>query len=126
MTDSLRTIEGVAAAVRARMVAQYPRGLYGTCIEASDLISKELCAAGIFAEPIEGWCCYDDPCYGTDRSFDEHTWVVARIGDQEIFVDVTLDQFQGGMNDKIEPVVIGEMPDFLVLDRPVHLLRECE
>lgn len=117
--DLLAVVRNVALSVRKNLELRflYP-GLAGTCIEASESIVQELAAVKVKARTVEGWCLYDDEHYGSDRSYDEHTWVEVDAGDDVLFVDVTLDQFQPGMNDPIEPVVIGEMPRFLVLDEP--------
>lgn len=116
----------IAQEVRSAIVLKYPQGLHGACIEASDLIVAKLRAIGVEAANVEGWCLYDDEYYGSDRPYDEHTWVQASIGEESIFIDVTLDQFQGGMDDFIAPIVIGEVPTFLVLDEPKHLLDESQ
>lgn len=105
--------------VRADVVSQHGEdNLHGTCIEASELISKELNKHGIKNTIVEGWCLYDDENYGSDRPYDEHTWVEIVSQGKTIVLDVTLDQFKYGMDEPIPPVYIGEKPEFLVYEEP--------
>lgn len=115
---NVEIIKSVAQSVRDQMVLLHPVGLNGACIEASDLIAEALIQQGMTATVVEGWCLYEKEDYGSDRDFDEHTWVEVTSGDEVVFVDVTLDQFQGGMYQRIEPIVIGDMPEFLVMEKP--------
>lgn len=105
--------------VREDLVSQHGKdNLHGTCIEASELISKELNKQGIKNTIVEGWCVYDDENYGSDRPYDEHTWVEIESQGKVIVLDVTLDQFKYGIDEPIPPIYIGEKPDFLVYDEP--------
>lgn len=102
-----KLLEKIAKIVRSLMEAMYGTGtdLCGHCIEASELICEALKTFGASnAKTVEGWCCFDDESYGSDRPWDEHTWV--EIGD--IYVDVTADQFNPGMykENEFEPIVI--------------------
>lgn len=121
--DIPSVVRNVATTVRKELETQYryPEGSYGlcgTCIEASESIVRKLTEVAVKARTVEGWCLYDDESYGSDRCYDEHTWVEVDAGEGVLFVDVTLDQFQPAMSDRIDPVVIGETPRFLVLEQP--------
>jgi hypothetical protein len=121
--DVLSVARNVAVSVRKALELkhQYPDGscrLNGACIEASELIVKRLSEVAVKARTVEGWCVYDDQNYGSSRPYDEHTWVEVDAERGTLFVDVTLDQFQPAMDDFIEPVVIGNVPQFLVLEEP--------
>lgn len=105
--------------VRSEVVSKYGEGnIHGSCIEASEMISKELTKHGIKNQTIEGWCQYDDESYGSDRPYDEHTWVEIVHQGKTIILDVTLDQFQAGIDEDIPPIYVGELPEFLVYDEP--------
>jgi len=105
--------------VRENFVSKHgEENLHGTCIEASEMISKELTKHGIKNKIVEGWCQYDDEHYGSDRPYDEHTWVEIVNQGKIIVLDVTLDQFQAGMEEDIPPIYVGDLPDFLVYDEP--------
>lgn len=89
-------ILSVAADVRNEMVALYGEDLAGKCIEASEKIVEVLSNQfGIQAETVEGWCRFDDECYGSDHPWDPHTWV--EIPSLKLYIDVTADQFNYGM-----------------------------
>lgn len=111
----------IALDIRTALDIENEHGLHGKCIEASDSIVSRLKDIGIEAVAVEGWCIYDDEYYGSDRPYDEHTWVEAQVDGKTLFIDVTLDQFQAGMDDPIPAICIGEVPDFLVLREPKHL-----
>ena len=48
--------------------------LYGSCIEASELLVAEFERMGLHARTVEGWCAWDEESYGSSRPYDEHTW----------------------------------------------------
>ena len=86
----------VASSVRKCLEEKIGTGtdLAGHCIEASSLIESILKELGFDAKSIEGWCSYDDECYGSDRPYDEHTWVECN----GYYIDATADQFNPGMD----------------------------
>lgn len=94
-------VENILKTVRKYMVDNYGDGtnLAGKCIMASELIVKLLHLIGFNeAKAVEGWCHYDYEDYGSDRPYDEHTWV--ELGDY--YLDVTADQFNLGMEKENE------------------------
>lgn len=102
--------------IRKDLESRYTTPLHGKCIESSDLVLNYLKSKKIEAIAVEGWCLYDDEYYGSDRPYDAHTWVeVPSLG---IIIDLTLDQFQAGMNENIPSVFIGPLPDFLKYEEP--------
>lgn len=109
----------IARSVRKEMVEKYGEFLGGKCIEASDRIVEKLSTVlGVEAVTVEGWCQYDDECYGSDRPWDEHTWVeVPSLG---LYIDVTADQFNYGMD------VENEYPEILVREGLPHGMRYNE
>lgn len=104
--------------IRKDLETKYSTPLFGKCIESSELVLNYLSSKKIKAVVIEGWCLYDDEHYGSDRPYDEHTWV--EIPSLGIIVDLTLDQFQAGINDTIETVFIGPLPYFLKYKEPKY------
>lgn len=89
--------------------------LNGKCIEASELIVSKLKKMNIKAKTVEGWCLYDIEGYGSDRSYDEHTWVELSDG---TVLDITLDQFKYGVSEVIPRVYMGSLPNYLSYDKP--------
>lgn len=103
----MKTIEKVALKVREEIEKAYGSGtnLCGKCIEASERIVEELKKVSVEAVTVEGWCVYDDECYGSDHPWDEHTWV--EVPEMDLYIDVTADQFNYGMYSENEfPSVI--------------------
>lgn len=113
------TVQKIAIQVRNEMVDKYgtDTDLSGHCIEASDRIVELLESQDIKSEAIEGWCMYDDEYYGSDRPYDEHTWVELSDG---TYIDVTADQFNVAMyeENKLGSIIIGKMPDCMVYTEP--------
>lgn len=99
--DTLQKIYSIASEVRQAICKKYNGYVAGHCIEASDLIVQAITdQLGIPCNTVEGWCRYDDESYGSDRPWDEHTWV--EIPSMGLYVDVTADQFNYGMREKNE------------------------
>lgn len=77
--------------------------LAGYCIQASELLQAIYKVYGIQSKTVEGWCEYDDEYYGQDRPYDEHTWLEIPLNNQNkleqpLYVDITADQFNNGMD----------------------------
>lgn len=111
----------VANYVRMAMVhqhsTQYGLELYGTCIEACDMIVDMLHDIGISAKAIEGWCIYEDDASCSDRCYDEHTWVEC----EGYYIDVTADQFNSCMFcDLKEIYVTKDKPKCMVYTEPEY------
>lgn len=89
-------IKKVAKTVRTAVEDNIGTGtqLSGYCILISELIATILKDLGFNATTVEGWCSYDDPYYGSSRSYDEHTWVEV----DDLYIDVSADQFNAGMD----------------------------
>lgn len=113
----LKIIEQTAQTVRETLLCLYGENLTGHCIEASELICELLLVKGIrHATMIEGWCLYENDENCTDRCYDEHTWVEV----DDIYVDVTADQFNPCMFHKLSSVIVGSRPDCMVYERPSY------
>lgn len=99
--DNVRdAIQKIAKSMRIFLERQYGTGtnLCGHCIEASEYLEVLLRHYGISAvKQVEGYCLWEDECYGSDRPYDDHTWV--EIGNQ-YYLDITADQFNNGFFDK--------------------------
>lgn len=98
----------IAQKVRELMEKEYGTGtdLCGSCIEASELICALLKHCGVSnVKTVEGWCEFDDEFYGSDRPYDPHTWVEMS---GNIYIDVTADQFNPGMDveSEFKPIII--------------------
>ena len=97
----------VATSVRKLMEKVYGTGtdLCGQCIEATEIIASTL---KYFGAPnikvVEGWCEFDDEYYGSDRPYDPHTWLEV----DDVYIDVTADQFNPGMckENEYPPIII--------------------
>lgn len=97
----------IALEVRNEMIAQYGNSLGGKCIEASDKIVEKIATTlGVEAMAVEGWCQFDDESYGSDRPWDEHTWV--EVPSLNLYIDITADQFNYGMD------IENEFPEIIV------------
>lgn len=119
-TNSTSTVcRTIAKQVREEVVNKYGDevNLCGHCIEASDRIVELLSAKGITARTIEGWCLYDDECYGSDMPYDAHTWVELNDG---TYIDVTADQFNPGMyrGNELPGIIVGQKPSCMVYVEP--------
>lgn len=113
--EKMEIITSVAEDARAKFVPKVEeQAAPGICIDASDYIVERLSEKGIEAKAIEGWMTYEDEEYGTDRPYDEHTWV--EVG--ELMIDVTIDQFQGGCYTKLPAIYIGDKHEFLTYSEP--------
>lgn len=110
----------IAQSVRDEMIAIYGDDLQGKCIEASEkIVERILLDLGIEAITVEGWCQYDDECYGSDRPWDEHTWV--EMPELGLYIDVTAEQFNHGMfseNDYAAVIVCKGLPHGMRYDEP--------
>lgn len=93
--------------------------LYGTCMDASDMIVDMLSDIGIKAEFIEGWCSYDISSNCSDRSYDEHCWVEVKDGDKLWYIDVTATQFNAFVCKEFEPIIVTtQKPKSMLYDEP--------
>lgn len=87
-------IEKVAIAMRNLLEKRYGTGtdLCGRCIEASSYLETILRTFGVTdIKQVEGWCLFEDEDYGSDRPYDEHTWL--ELGNGKYYLDITADQF---------------------------------
>ena len=115
-------IYSICKKVREELVKEHGKNnLYGTCIKASDKIIKLLSEQNIQSHSVEGWCMYEDEHYGSDRQYDEHTWVEL---EDKTYIDVTADQFSYGMFTHIPEIIIGKKPDYMVYNEPKYLNNE--
>ena len=122
--NKLDEVRQVAHQVRELMVAKYGDRLNGHCIEASDEIYLRLDQLGIEAHVVEGWCIYDRVGYGSERDYDEHTWVEAVIDGDWVYVDVTADQFNAAMDIPFPTEIAGAKPECMVDDEPTYLSED--
>ena len=120
LPDILPKIKSLAEKVRHEMTAIYGDDLAGHCIEASERIVQGLSAQhGLAAKAVEGWCRFDDECYGSDHPWDPHTWV--ELPSLNIYVDITADQFNYGMaiGNEFSSVVVQEgLPHGMQYEQP--------
>jgi hypothetical protein len=105
--QDLGKIEMTAKAVRDYIELSYGvrTDIAGRCIEASELIVEILKCLGFkTTKTVEGWCLFDNQDYGSDRPYDEHTWVEIK----DIYIDVTADQFNVAMyaDTEFKPIII--------------------
>lgn len=118
-TDIVSKIKSLAQNVRRDMTSTYGSDLAGYCIEASERIVHALSEQlGITARTVEGWCRFDDECYGSDRPWDPHTW--AEIPSLKLYVDITADQFNCGMD------LENEFSDVIVQEGLPHGMQYTE
>mgnify|MGYP005761674477 CR=1 FL=1 len=93
----------------------------GNCIEAAEYIAFIFTKLGLKTITEEGYCLYDCEDYGSDHPYDEHTW--AFIKEKNIYLDVTLDQFNYGMyteNEYADIVVEMGLPHGIMREKPVE------
>ena len=108
----LHKVRMIANEVRKVLETKYGKNnLHGKCIEASDMIIAKMNSQGLKGRIIEGWIKFDIEEYGSDRPYDEHTWVewVNNPNNQfenNYIIDVTLDQFQDALYDDISAIII--------------------
>lgn len=121
--DCQKMIYQVAEIVRNWIIDRYGEGysLSGGCIEASELIVGILHLLGCGnAKTVDGFVRYDDPLYEGEE-FTPHVWVEIPCGDQFLYVDVTADQFNYGMDSEHEyasVIVCGDYPYGVVRRKP--------
>ena len=98
----------------------------GHCIEASEILVNKLTQRGYSCVIIEGWCQYDYYESCSDRSYDAHTWVEILKADGNLYVDVTGDQFDWGLEveNHFGGAYIGETPVHMWVEEPPNLLYE--
>lgn len=119
LKEQRNAILSVCKEVRKKLLLKHGGDLAGTCIDASEEIHEKLKVLGIKSTIIEGWCHYDDASSCSDRDYDEHTWVECEISGQNIYVDVTADQFSYFIDEEIPPIIVGDKPYYMVYDKPV-------
>jgi hypothetical protein len=118
----VQRIHAVSEEVRTLLEAKYGsenNDLQGKCIEAAELISEKLLKKGIGHRIVEGWIIYDDASGCSDRDYDEHTWVEV----DDLYVDVTLTQFEPFMEGPLQRIIVGAKPSFLVYEEPADTLE---
>lgn len=132
MTEARRkVIFTTAIKLRAALVKKYPQGLMGKCIEATDLLVNKLNQMGFKAKAIQVWALYENFGYVTgSQPYEEH-WICrvdsSKSGNKWVYIDVTMDQFQWAMYEKLPPVYIGEVcPNWLLRREPKRdTLNKC-
>ena len=116
----LAAVTKAASAARAAMEKCYGEDLAGKCIESSEKVVEYLSSQlGLDAVTVEGWCQFDDECYGSDRPWDPHTW--AEIPSLNLYIDITADQFNYGMarENEFPPVLVcSGLPHGMRYDEP--------
>lgn len=115
--NGLDKAQRVAKVVRDYITQDGATGtdLCGSCIEAAELTVACLKEYRVNnARTVEGWCRFDDDCYGSDRPYDPHTWVEIPGKDLDhpehefYYLDVTAEQFNPGMAKENEypPIIL--------------------
>lgn len=115
---SFQKIKKICQKTRKEMVEKYGKNLTGRCIEAAKKIRDELLNEDIAAYTVEGWCEFEQDIGFTNTPFDPHTWTEVLLGSDFYYIDVTVDQFSYAMIEKIPPIIIGEMPDYMSYVKP--------
>jgi hypothetical protein len=118
----------VAVRVREYLEKNYGEHLYGKCIEASDLIIAGLKKKGIKATTHQGYCLYELYENCTDVPYADHVYTLYRKGNQLLYIDITLDQFQSQFTRNIPKIVILDyIPNFILKRKPGRdtILHEC-
>lgn len=97
--NSMSQVESVAKIVRKVFEDRIGTGtdLCGYCIMASELLLGIYVSLGYMGRTVEGWCEFDDEYYGSDRPYDEHTWLELFVNNKKLYIDITADQFNPGM-----------------------------
>ena len=97
--NSMSQVESVAKIVRKVFEDRIGTGtdLCGHCIRASELLLGIYVSLGYMGRTVEGWCEFDDEYYGSDRPYDEHTWLELFANNKKLYIDITADQFNPGM-----------------------------
>lgn len=97
--NSMNQVESVAKIVRKVFEDRIGTGtdLCGHCIRASELLLGIYVSLGYMGRTVEGWCEFDDEYYGSDRPYDEHTWLELFANNKKLYIDITADQFNPGM-----------------------------
>lgn len=118
----------IVNAVRSAMEAYHgtETDLSGFCIDASETLCSNLLIHGFKdAKVVEGWCIYEDPSNCTDKPYGEHTWVeIEKHGRDNIYIDVTADQFNYFGNEYNKVIIQRGLPDNMVYDEPTYLMDE--
>jgi hypothetical protein len=126
---ALLEINNIAMNVRIALEIKYnTEKLYGKCIEASDILVKELRKRGYNATSHQGYCLYEYFENCTDQPYADHVYTIVKFGNDILYVDVTLDQFQSQFSKQIQKVVILDyIPNFILKRRPGTrtVLQEC-
>lgn len=97
--NSMSQVESVAKIVRKVFEDRIGTGtdLCGHCIRASELLLGIYVSLGYMGRTVEGWCEFDDEYYGSDRPYDEHTWLELFANNKKLYIDIAADQFNPGM-----------------------------
>ena len=82
-------IESIAKIVRRVFEDRIGTGtdLCGYCIWASELLLGIYVSLGYMGRTVEGWCEFDDEYYGSDRPYDEHTWLELFVNNKKLYID---------------------------------------
>lgn len=122
-SDAKIGVEKIANSMRNFMEKNYgvETDLAGHCIEASEYLAKILGCFNIRnTKVVEGYCLWENEDYGSDRPYDEHTWLEI---DSRYYLDITADQFNVGFFDygHFKPVEFrARRPDEMHISRPIE------
>lgn len=125
--ETIRFFHREAVKVRKELCAKYPESasdkehsLAGHCIEASDLLSVRLSDLGFDSESVRCFCIYEDWEQCPEACYEEH-WIVRVNGHEnaeDIYIDLTMSQFQWGFFEELPDIYIGSAPSMYVFQEP--------
>lgn len=116
-------IQNTALQVRNQLENKYGSSnedMMGKCIEASDLITEKLKHLGFKAESYRVWCLYEYFQSCTNYCYEEH-WITKVVSGQEkLYIDVTMNQFQWAFISKRLPRIYldDKLPNFYLTRKP--------
>ena len=122
----LMELKQYAIYVRQVILRKY-NSTFGRCIEASDNLVDLLNKNGYKAKAIQVWVLYEyfEGC--TDICYEEHWFVKVKVGNRNVYVDTTIDQFQWAFSRALPEIYIdAKLPLFYLKSKPSKaILKLC-
>ena len=89
------------------------------CIEGTDILVNLLKQSGFRVEPKQVWCLYEHFENCSDYCYEEHWVAVVMKGNDKLFIDITMTQFQWTFSKKVPRVYMNEkLPNFYLTRKP--------
>ena len=115
-------INHIARCVRQELESKYGSGTYdlmGKCIEATDKLVDLYRKAGFKAEAKQVWVLYENFESCSDYCYEEHWLTKVYSGNNKIYVDVTMTQFQWAFTVNFNKIFISDkLPNFYLSRKP--------